>query len=95
MRFFPEYKPSTWNVKPTMSWSKFISKNHVFSDLPYANECGRSLATNSLIINGNKVQVGVYPWLVAIFRVKSIGVNYICSGSLISEKHVVTGMINL
>ncbi|CAG9768067.1 unnamed protein product [Ceutorhynchus assimilis] len=53
--------------------------------------CGRPITTNSLIVNGQTVPRGAYPWLVAIFRqLENLSLNYICSGSLISEKHVVT-----
>lgn len=34
---------------------------------------------------------GAYPWLAAIFAVKDTGLNYMCSASLISDRHVVTG----
>ncbi|XP_060534404.1 serine protease gd-like isoform X2 [Cylas formicarius] len=56
----------------------------------YGDVCGRPIATNSLIVNGNRVPRGAYPWLVAIFVVKATGLNYICSGSLISDRHIVT-----
>lgn len=89
--FLSDFKSNSFSPKMPLPPSEVVPKNHVFTDMPYENECGKSLSTNSLILNGNKVQVGVYPWLVAIFRVKSIGVSYICSGSLISNKHIVTG----
>ncbi|KAF7271762.1 hypothetical protein GWI33_015405 [Rhynchophorus ferrugineus] len=55
------------------------------------NICGRPIATNSLIVNGHSVPKGAYPWLVAIFRqLENLSLNYICSGSLISNRHVVT-----
>ncbi|XP_018579158.1 serine protease gd-like [Anoplophora glabripennis] len=57
---------------------------------PYDSVCGRTVVTNSLVINGNAVLRGAYPWLVAMFGVKATGLNYMCSGSLISDKHVVT-----
>ncbi|XP_019773540.1 serine protease gd isoform X2 [Dendroctonus ponderosae] len=55
--------------------------------------CGRPLTTNSLIVNGATVARGAYPWLVAIFKQMNYGqygLSYICSGSLISDRHVVT-----
>ncbi|KAL1502648.1 hypothetical protein ABEB36_007762 [Hypothenemus hampei] len=53
--------------------------------------CGRPLATNSLIVHGQRVPRGAYPWLVAVFRqLENLSLTYICSGSLVSEKHVVT-----
>ncbi|CAH0550856.1 unnamed protein product [Brassicogethes aeneus] len=57
---------------------------------PYSEVCGKPITTNSLIVSGFSIPKGAYPWLVAIFRVQTTGLNYICSGSLISNKHIVT-----
>lgn len=64
-----------------------------FVNPPYQNICGRSVATNSLVVHGNAVPAGAYPWLAALFAVKDTGLNYMCSASLFSEKHVVTGTV--
>ncbi|KAG5875931.1 Serine protease gd, partial [Gonioctena quinquepunctata] len=67
-----------------------ISHNSAQSNAPYGTICGKPVATNSLIINGNEVPRGAYPWLAAIFGVRPTGLNYMCSASLISDRHVVT-----
>ncbi|XP_072394379.1 serine protease gd-like [Diabrotica undecimpunctata] len=69
---------------------ELASKDSVQPVRPYEDVCGQSLTTNHLIFNGKLVPRGAYPWLVAVFQVKTTGVNYICSGSLISTKHIVT-----
>ncbi|XP_057652166.1 serine protease gd-like isoform X1 [Diorhabda carinulata] len=65
-------------------------KNGKQSTRPFDDVCGQSISTNHLIFNGRAVPRGAYPWLVAVFQVKTTGLNYICSGSLISSKHIVT-----
>lgn len=49
------------------------------------------MATNSLVVHGQSVPVGAYPWLAALFAVRDTGLNYLCSASLVSDRHVVTG----
>ncbi|XP_066251859.1 uncharacterized protein [Euwallacea similis] len=64
----------------------------VISTATDANDiCGKPITTNQLIVNGETVPRGAYPWLVAIFRqLENLSLSYICSGSLISDRHVVT-----
>ncbi|XP_072934282.1 serine protease gd-like [Epargyreus clarus] len=56
------------------------------------NECGVNGNIDSvpLIYNGMSYNRGEWPWLVAIFKRKDIGLNYICSGTLVSNLHVIT-----
>lgn len=59
--------------------------------IPYADVCGRSVVTNSLVVHGEPIARGAFPWLVAMFLLKNLGPEFRCSGSLVSHKHVVTG----
>lgn len=68
-----------------------VSKDSTQPIRPFDEVCGQTITTNHLIFDGHVVPRGAYPWLVAIFLVKTTGLNYICSGSLISNRHVVTG----
>ncbi|KAG5875933.1 hypothetical protein JTB14_036466 [Gonioctena quinquepunctata] len=44
-----------------------------------------------LILGGTNAEVGQYPWLTAIFALDNHGnYDYKCSGTLISQKHVIT-----
>ncbi|KAK9753134.1 Serine protease gd N-terminus [Popillia japonica] len=52
--------------------------------------CGKSLSTNSLIANGQPVISGYYPWLVALYNIRQLNLEFTCGGSLISNRHVVT-----
>lgn len=52
------------------------------------------MATNSLVVHGQSVPAGAYPWLAALFAVRDTGLNYLCSASLISDRHVVTGKLD-
>ncbi|CAH1112439.1 unnamed protein product [Psylliodes chrysocephalus] len=67
-----------------------VSKDSTQPIRPFDEVCGQTITTNHLIFDGHVVPRGAYPWLVAIFLVKTTGLNYICSGSLISNRHVVT-----
>ncbi|XP_044261135.1 serine protease gd-like [Tribolium madens] len=57
---------------------------------PADDTCGVSIVANPLVINGNTVPRGAFPWLTAIFAVTTTGLEYKCSGSLVSQRHVVT-----
>ncbi|KAG5873749.1 hypothetical protein JTB14_008321 [Gonioctena quinquepunctata] len=57
---------------------------------PYGNICGKSVSTNALVLNGDEVPRGAFPWLVALFGVRAAGLTYLCSASLISDRHIIT-----
>ncbi|EFA05168.2 hypothetical protein TcasGA2_TC015295 [Tribolium castaneum] len=57
---------------------------------PPPGTCGVSIVANPLVINGNTVPRGAFPWLTAIFAVTTTGLEYKCSGSLVSQKHIIT-----
>jgi len=61
------------------------------------NECGinshtESHTLNLLISNGQKTFPGQWPWLVALFVVRNI-FEFQCAGSILTNKHVLTGML--
>lgn len=58
---------------------------------PNSDICGVPSATNSLVVNGDKVPKGSFPWLVALYHGVNEGLLYKCCGSLITNRHVVTG----
>lgn len=51
--------------------------------------CGRFSYGGGTIVGGEFIKKGEWPWLVALFESKSR--SYFCGGTLISEKHVLTG----
>ncbi|CAK1541737.1 unnamed protein product [Leptosia nina] len=55
-----------------------------------SNECGVVSDSVPLIFQGSSYQRGEWPWLVAIYKKKSSSLSYICSGTLISDQHVIT-----
>lgn len=59
------------------------------SETTMAKRCGTVDVTINLIQGGNEVAKGQWPFIVALYQVKHF--NYICAGSLISKKHVLTG----
>lgn len=48
-----------------------------------------------LVYNGYSYDKGEWPWLVAIYKTKFTSLSYVCAGTLISDRHVVTGKICL
>ncbi|KAJ8712726.1 hypothetical protein PYW08_008030 [Mythimna loreyi] len=64
-----------------------ISYSPITSDL-----CGIVADGNRvpLINNGNFYERGEIPWLVAIYRVVENNLQFICGGTLVSDRHVVT-----
>ncbi|KAF5291969.1 hypothetical protein FQR65_LT11369 [Abscondita terminalis] len=55
------------------------------------NECGKaSLFPIHLVISGDDVEEGQYPWLAAIMYKSGKHFQYRCTGSLVSDRHVIT-----
>lgn len=52
--------------------------------------CGTTSTTIPLVVGGEAVERGDWPWLVAVFREKFGGLEFICGGSLISDRLVIT-----
>ncbi|XP_015432526.1 PREDICTED: serine protease gd-like [Dufourea novaeangliae] len=63
-------------------------------DYETTSQCGHSkhIGINYLIIRGTETVPGEWPWLVAIFRqnFKYSNYTFICAGSLITDKHIIT-----
>ncbi|XP_050667416.1 serine protease gd-like [Leptidea sinapis] len=59
------------------------------TEQPY-EECGLSSENVPLIYQGNSYQRGEWPWLVAIYKRRTNSLSYICSGTLVSNQHVIT-----
>ncbi|XP_077298829.1 serine protease gd-like isoform X2 [Arctopsyche grandis] len=56
-------------------------------------QCGKAtapLSTNALIKGGEATERGEWPWLGALFSIKSASTSFICSGSLISSTDIIT-----
>lgn len=52
-------------------------------------ECGRVNVVYDLIRDGNQTVKGAWPFVVALYRVSDS--KSLCGGTLISNKHVLTG----
>ncbi|KAG5670174.1 hypothetical protein PVAND_000455 [Polypedilum vanderplanki] len=50
--------------------------------------CGKTKYSSGLIVNGDEVKRGEFPFLVALFRLKDQ--KFFCAGNLITKKHVLT-----
>jgi len=60
------------------------------------HECGissRTGNTNLLIANGQKTSPGEWPWLAVLFVVKNDGYKFLCGGSILTNKHILTGIL--
>ncbi|KAJ8712869.1 hypothetical protein PYW08_008173 [Mythimna loreyi] len=54
-------------------------------------ECGRVvLDPTTLAVNGTPTQEGQWPWHVAIYLIQTVDNKYICGGTLVTYKHVIT-----
>lgn len=61
---------------------------------PTPVECGVIAGGNEkvpLIFNGQSYSRGDWPWLVALYRNKEGSLTFICAGTLVSERHVISG----
>lgn len=75
---------STSSPAVTTSLIDVIERNVV------ADVCGRPVAGQPLVANGEVVQRGSYPWLAAVFAQKPLGLEFTCGSNLISRRHLVT-----
>lgn len=55
-------------------------------------ECGQSLTNiQHLVIGGQNVREGQFPWLVALMYRQNSNYKYRCAGTLVSDRHIITG----
>ncbi|XP_064292716.1 serine protease 43-like isoform X5 [Plodia interpunctella] len=58
------------------------------------NECGKVVKQNpnpnALVINGAPTYEGEWPWQIALYQTQTIDYKYICGGTLVSHRHVIT-----
>lgn len=78
--------PEDWNLPLP------IKNDTVQRDLGEVKNCGRPTRSNVnlLVAKGDRIQAGDWPWLVAIF-VSRIQLEFQCAGSLVTNRHVITG----
>lgn len=53
--------------------------------------CGIPQKNTGLIVNGSELKRGRFPWMAALMLISRHPPIFFCGGSLISDKHVVTG----
>jgi len=91
-------KSTVTTQRPT--FSDEINNNPFLKPPPvqqsYIYECGISNQPitnniNPLISMGMKTSPGQWPWLVALFLVRTT-FEFQCAGSILTQKHVITGM---
>lgn len=64
-------------------------------NLKIEKNCGTSKVKNLSILylneNGDKTYPGQWPWLTAIFVRSKTAFEFKCTGSLVTQKHVISG----
>lgn len=69
-------------------FSNFSSERFEFT-----RECGLlhdKFASTPLVVGGTSIERGSWPWLVAIYTIKSSGPLFRCAGTLVSQRYVLT-----
>lgn len=66
-----------------------VSPGRLNIDQVDANECGTVHLLRELVLGGNEVLRGEWPFIAALYYTKKH--NYFCGGTIISNKHVLTG----
>ncbi|XP_060849919.1 venom protease-like [Rhopalosiphum padi] len=73
--------------------------SHFASKLPSQDTCGKRKAPSFRIVGGSDSDLGVWPWMVALFyEFKDGSIKWDCGGTLISKHHVLTSascLVNL
>lgn len=64
----------------------------VFGGAQKTSQCGKVLRNNPnpLVVNGKPTLEGQWPWQIALYHTQVVDSKYICGGTLISHKHVIT-----
>lgn len=52
------------------------------------SSCG--LVDTDLVDGHNDIQLGGHPWLAAIYKLKSVGIIFTCSGTIVTSKIILT-----
>ncbi|VVC38435.1 Proteinase, regulatory CLIP domain,Peptidase S1A, chymotrypsin family,Serine proteases, trypsin family [Cinara cedri] len=71
-----------------------VDPSFLSSKLPSRDECGKVKVSAGKIVGGNVVELGFWPWMVALgyqSYYKNTGVtHWLCGGTLISDRYVLT-----
>ncbi|CAH4030722.1 serine protease gd-like isoform X1 [Pieris brassicae] len=56
------------------------------------DQCGKVVrnSPNPLVVNGKPTLEGQWPWQIALYQTQTVDNKYICGGTLVSHKHVIT-----
>ncbi|XP_063628741.1 serine protease gd-like [Cydia splendana] len=93
VEYYPEFTTTTRRPpppppRPQTTYPSMPSRNPSFS-----SECGVVAGGNEqvpLIFHGTGYTRGDWPWLVAIYKRKDGSLTFACSGTLVSDRHVVS-----
>ncbi|KAL3269385.1 hypothetical protein HHI36_008455 [Cryptolaemus montrouzieri] len=87
-----EFKCKAYHELSTISSVRYCFKGTWNEEKPTCKPvCGeKRVNPKELIIGGNVVERGNYPWTIAIYKMKSDGYNLVCGGTLISQRVIVT-----
>lgn len=79
-----------WRLLTTIIFVKFFL---ITSSTQEDETCGKPALYTGLIVGGNYIRPGQFPWIVAINQTAR-GNSYIGGGSLVSLRHVITGNLS-
>lgn len=89
-----QYKPPVTTPAPYVPAATTLSHRVGGGQDDYATDsaiCGLpAKRATSLVIGGVAIQRGEWPWLVAFYSNSDGKLDYLCGGSLVSKRHVVT-----
>ncbi|GJQ78128.1 hypothetical protein Trydic_g2465 [Trypoxylus dichotomus] len=92
--FIPNRRPDivvTQAPKPSPSTEATTSRRPVINTTPrLSDQCGVTKNALNLIIGGEDINPGDFPWLTAIMYRQNSDYKFHCTGNLLSDKHVLT-----
>ncbi|KAG8277454.1 hypothetical protein J6590_041620 [Homalodisca vitripennis] len=75
---------------PTTVQPPMKHKPKIFHHIDPGGECGIAVTANPLVLGGRLIKRGEWPWLAAVFVVNSLGLEFHCSGSIITRSYILT-----
>jgi len=74
------------NITHQGNYSNITEVNGNYSNITEVNDCGVSDVFSARIVNGEKANVGEYPWIVSIH----INDRFECGGTILNERWIIS-----
>ncbi|XP_063832514.1 uncharacterized protein LOC135081672 isoform X2 [Ostrinia nubilalis] len=86
----PTTTTTTTAAPPVSNEPPNVNPEDLLGSFPEPPVCGSSNATFSRVVGGIPAKLGDFPWMALLGYKRGVNTRWLCGGSLISSKHVLT-----